>query len=294
MKYKLLFITLLVCGMGLGQVVVSWDFTSDNNPNINLPGGSTNLTFNTGGTNGVSGCTGNGFSTSGWNVGEYLQIAFSSLNYNITTVAFNVRSSGTGPRNFKVQYSATGVNGVFSDLNSTFVSGNGVCLSGTADFSSISSISNNTNSVFRFVFTGGEADGSPATGDASPTGTFRIDDLVINGNLIQVNPTSTTFTTSWSNGTGPTTSLDAVIAGNLTTSSDLACKDLTINSGTTLTIGAGKKLTVAGNLINNGSIVFKSDVNGTAMFDVFNGAQSGTGVVTVERLSHQTNVPSDY
>lgn len=51
-----------------------------------------------------------------------------------------------------------------------------------------------------------------------------------------------------------------------------------------MTIGAGKKLTVSGNLINNGTIVFKSDATGTAMFDMFNGTQSGTGVVTVERF----------
>ena len=37
--------------------------------------------------------------------------------------------------------------------------------------------------------------------------------------------------------------------------------DLTVTSVTTLTIGAGKKLTVSGNLINNGTIIFKSDVN---------------------------------
>jgi hypothetical protein len=93
---------------------------------------------------------------------------------------------------------------------------------------------------------------------------------------------STTYTTSWSN-SAPTASVDALIDGDLPTTTDLVCKDLTINSGKTLTIGAGNKLTVSGNLINNGTIVFKSDVNGTAMFDVFNGAQSGTGVVTTER-----------
>ena len=94
---------------------------------------------------------------------------------------------------------------------------------------------------------------------------------------------STTYTTDWSN-SAPTASIDAIINGDLTTTTDLVCKDLTINSGKTLTIGAGKKLTVSGNLINNGTIIFKSDVNGTAMFDVFNGTQSGTGVVTVERF----------
>lgn len=95
-------------------------------------------------------------------------------------------------------------------------------------------------------------------------------------------PTSTTYTTSWSN-SAPTSSIDAIIDGNLTTSADLACKDLTINANKTLTIAAGNKLTVSGNLINNGTIVFKSNASATAMFDVFNGTQSGSGVVTTER-----------
>ncbi len=93
---------------------------------------------------------------------------------------------------------------------------------------------------------------------------------------------SSIWINSWSSST-PTSIVDAIINGDLTTSTDLNCKDLTINTGTTLTIGAGKKLTVSGNLINNGTIVFKSDATNTAMFDVFNGTQSGTGVVTVER-----------
>ena len=88
---------------------------------------------------------------------------------------------------------------------------------------------------------------------------------------------------NWSNSSGPTSSMDAVIDGDLTTTSDLVCKDLTINSGKTLIVGAGKKLTVTGNLINNGTLIFKSDATGTAMFDVFNGTQSGSGRVTVER-----------
>ena len=105
-----------------------------------------------------------------------------------------------------------------------------------------------------------------------------------NSNVVSLSTLNRTTwnSSSWSNGT-PTATLDALIDGNLTTSSDLACKDLTINSGKTLTIGAGKKLIVAGNLINNGTIVFKSDASGTAMFDVFNGSQTGTGVVTAER-----------
>ncbi len=106
-----------------------------------------------------------------------------------------------------------------------------------------------------------------------------------NSNLITVTTLNTTTWngTTWSN-SAPTATIDAIIDGDLTTAADLVSKDLTINSGKTLTIGVGKKLTVSGNLINNGTIIFKSDVNGTAMFGVFNGSQSGTGVVTVERF----------
>ena len=94
---------------------------------------------------------------------------------------------------------------------------------------------------------------------------------------------STTWTGSaWTSG-APTSSLDAIISGNLATSTDLICDDLTINSGMSLEIGAGNKLTVSGNLINNGTLIFKSNATNTAMFDVFNGSQSGNGLVTVER-----------
>ena len=109
---------------------------------------------------------------------------------------------------------------------------------------------------------------------------LAIDDVTISWSILQ----NTTYTTLWSNGTGPTASLNAIIDGDLITSADLACKDLTINSGKTLTIGAGNKLTVSGNLINNGTIVFKSTSTSTAMFDTFSGNLSGSGVTTVERF----------
>lgn len=260
------------------ETIISWDFTTNNNPNTNLPNGTTTLSFNTGGTIGTSGCTATGFSSNGWHVNEYLQIVAPTTGYTITSLSFIAKSSNTGPWNFKFQYSSTGIDGTFLDLGTTFQSTNSsICASYSADFSGINSLHNNSNTVIRIVFTGGEADGTPSTGDASGTGTFRLDDLVITGIA-----NATTYTTFWSNST-PTASIDAIIDGNLTTSADLTCKDLTINSGKTLTIGVGKKLTVSGNLINNGTIIFKSDVNGSAIFDVFNGTQSGTGLVTTER-----------
>ncbi len=122
----------------------------------------------------------------------------------------------------------------------------------------------------RMQYTGGGGGSFNPNDGTELTATFTVATPAWNGS-------------AWSNGTGPTSSINAIIDGDLTTSTDLACKDLTINANRTLTIAAGNKLTVSGNLINNGTILFKSNATATAMFDVFNGTQSGSGVVTTER-----------
>jgi hypothetical protein len=186
------------------------------------------------------------------------------FNSNPGNLSFDIGSNnnypGTIPANatFDIQESNDGVN-YSNNISYTNISGGNKIISNL----------NSSTRYIRWIYT------------VKPSGTnISVRNIILNAGA---QSTSTTYTTSWSNTTGPTASLDAIIDGNLTTSADLACKDLTINSGNTLTIGAGKKLTVAGNLINNGTIVFKSDASGTAMFDVFNGSQSGTGVVTAER-----------
>ena len=106
---------------------------------------------------------------------------------------------------------------------------------------------------------------------------LAIDDVTISWSILQ----NTTYTTSWSNN-APTASIDAIIDGDLTTTTDLVCKDLTINSGKTLTIAAGTTLTVSNNLVNNGSIVFKSNNTSTGRFGPYNGSAT-LGSVTMER-----------
>ncbi len=269
---------------------MSWDFSINNTPNINLPSGATSVSFNTGGTLGTSGCTGNGISNSGWNVGEYFQIVAPTMGYNIMNISFNVRSSGTGPGNFKIQYSSTGSLGTFTDLpGGTFSSGNGVCVArGPFDLSAINSINNNSNSVIRLVFTGGEADGSPATGDAQSAGTFRIDDIIINGT-----PTCSTgsFTGStggnwstasnWCGGSVPASSTNVVIPANTTVNLDASTTtiaNLTIDG--TLVIGAGNALTLTGNLTNNGTLTLE---NGATLVQGASSSYSGTGTVQVKQ-----------
>ena len=256
MKYKLLFITLLVCGIGWAQV---------------------NITpIHTGTIASFPNWTHTSCTTAAASSNDYVKMVNASSKLITPLLDFTIYSSKK--LNFKA-----GSFGTVTDAKKTVTisisinNGTSWIVLGTRipSSSSISAVaefdieSYSSNQVLIKIETLG-ADGSNG---------LRIDDVSITGNSL---PTSTTYTTSWSN-SAPTTTIDAIIDGNLTTSTDLTCKDLTINSGNTLTIGAGKKLTIAGNLINNGTIVFKSDASGTAMFDVFNGTQSGTGVVTAER-----------
>lgn len=72
--------------------------------------------------------------------------------------------------------------------------------------------------------------------------------------------TSTAWTTTanWTNSKVPTV-LSSIVIGTGTNapviSGTLTIRDLTINSGATLTVAAGAKLTILGNVVNNGSLV---------------------------------------
>ncbi len=79
--------------------------------------------------------------------------------------------------------------------------------------------------------------------------------------------TSTTWNGStWSNGS-PTSTLDAIIASS-TTPGNFTCKQLTINSGFALTMGAGTTANINGNVTNSG--------NGFSGVGTFNFAASST------------------
>lgn len=279
---QLLVLVVLVMLFGvngvMGQTIMSWDFSTNNNPNTNLPGGSATVSFNTGGTIGTNGCAGNGISINGWNVGEYFQIVAPTTGYNLTTLSLNGRSSNTGPWKFKFQYSSTGTGGTFSDLGTTFQSTNSnSCGSYSADFSSINALDNNANTVIRIVFTGGEADGNPATGDAAGGGAFRIDDVIISGTA------AATPSIAISNGTiaagtpnnGQTnvvlqrydmavTTADATLTGlTVTTAGTYVAADLSnlkcwYQTSTTFNSGTATLLSTKSTSLGSGSQVFPS------------------------------------
>lgn len=95
--------------------------------------------------------------------------------------------------------------------------------------------------------------------------------------------TSPATTADWTNGV-PTAAVNAIIDADYAETVDLTANDLTINSGNTLTIKSANTLKVAGNLVNEGSIVFESTATGTGRFDAYTGAAiAGSGQATVQR-----------
>lgn len=102
-----------------------------------------------------------------------------------------------------------------------------------------------------------------------------------NSNSIAVKTLSLITTwdgTTWDNGT-PTSTADAVIAGNYSGVS-FETKDLTINSGFTLTIASDESVTANGVVTNNGSIMVSNDGN---FIQATGSTYTGTGTFTLNR-----------
>jgi trimeric autotransporter adhesin len=94
--------------------------------------------------------------------------------------------------------------------------------------------------------------------------------------------------TSWSNTSGPTTSIDAIIDGNFSTSASgvtagFTAKTLTVNATRSFTINSGHNITVAGAITNNGTITIENNANlvQTAVANT----NSGSGTAIVKRNS---------
>jgi hypothetical protein len=289
MKHKLLFITLLACFTGWGQVtdliISEYVEGSSSNKYVEIYNG-------TGATVDLSNYKlrlyANGSATPS-------EVTLSGLLLNNQAIVYKNSAStiftGTSTVNTSVNFNGDDALAIYkistnSNVDIFGVVGNDPGTAWTATgFSTVDKTLRRKINICSGISTSPTGTGAGAfTTLASEWDIFNIDDVSGLGNHTAncTVSTSTTFTTSWSNST-PTASIDATIAGDLTTTTDLTCKDLTINSGKTLTIGAGKKLSVTGNLINNGTLVFKSDATGTAIFDVFSGSLSPAGSTIVER-----------
>jgi hypothetical protein len=105
-------------------------------------------------------------------------------------------------------------------------------------------------------------------------------------------PPTTWNGTSWSNTSGPTTSIDAIIDGNFSTTASgvtagFTAKTLTVNATRSFTINSGHNITVAGAITNNGTITVENNANLVQTAVANNNSGSGTAIVKRNSASIQ-------
>lgn len=295
--------------------VVGWDFedsnqTSDSGINAN---NNRLITTNSTGTIVYNVAGGNtsaaAISNSDWNGGadsKFWQISFATTGMSNLKLSSAQRSSNTGPRDFKVQYSLDGSSWNDVSLASITVANNWT--TGVLNNVALPSACNNQTLVYlRWIMT---SNTSVNLGSVANTGTNSIDDIVINGdqgtfsstpvsgspftitasatsydvtglnpdadyiytvkavkgtvesavsNTINVTtlPIITWDGSAWSNGTGPDSSMPAVIDNDYDGPSFEAAS-LTVNSGATLTVNSFVR---TGDAVNNGTITVANNAN---------------------------------
>lgn len=127
------------------------------------------------------------------------------------------------------------------------------------------------------------------------SGSFRLDDFTLNGNVLLATNNWTGGTGNWNTPANWSLSQVPLTTDNITISSGSPVMDInhTVAAGRTLTIsGTGSltinpaiSLTIAGDVDFGGKLVtFKSDATGTAMLGVLTGTLTGATNVTVERF----------
>lgn len=147
--------------------------------------------------------SGNAISSTHWGVGDYYQFQFSTTGYQDISLTWDHTGSGTGPRDFKVQYStdgstfidATGVNSTYMVTNETWSSmGAGNPLSKrTLDLSLVSAIQNAAIVYIRLV---NSTTTSVNGGTVAIGGTSRVDNFTVNGNVFTTNTITLTSLSS--------------------------------------------------------------------------------------------------
>lgn len=97
---------------------------------------------------------------------------------------------------------------------------------------------------------------------------------------------TTTSTTTWNGSSwdagAPTASIHAVIDGNYTSSGNLECNNLTINTGKTFNVSVNDGVTVNGDFTNNGTFNIKSNASGIGSLITL-GTVSNNGTFNMER-----------
>ncbi len=127
---------------------------------------------------------------------------------------------------------------------------------------------------------------------SSYTSDISLDDFKFTSKPYWTGTTSTDWNTdnNWNKGSVPTSSDEIYITSDpsnqphvtLPAGTPAECSNLNILSGATLTVDAGKALTVSGDTDNEGTILVKADATGIGSF-IDNGTISGAGTFQMEQ-----------
>ncbi len=138
------------------------------------------------------------FSADHCGIGDYYQFSFSTSGYSAISITWDQTGSGTGPRDFKVQYStngttftnASGTNSTYAVTAQTWSSGGSPNLASrrTLDLSSVSALDNQSTVYIRLVVT---STTSISGGTIGTGGTQRVDNFTVNGTSTAATPTPT-------------------------------------------------------------------------------------------------------
>lgn len=128
------------------------------------------------------------FSVNEWQVSDYWQFQTNSVGYQDISISWDQTGSGTGPRDFLLQYSTDGTNfTTFSNyqMTSPAVSWSSALpvanTSYSFDLSSIVALNEATSLYFRFTM---DTNISITGATVGTGGTNRIDNVVISGNVV--------------------------------------------------------------------------------------------------------------
>lgn len=217
------------------------------------------------------------------NAGSAYSIANSSANtkkiilkvsmtgYENPVLSFSTRGTSTGFNTHQWAWSVDGI--AFTNFGSNTAVTSTTFLVRTLDLSAINGVDNVANLYLRLT----------VSGASNNSGNNRLDNI-----LIEATPTSTTWDgTAWSNGT-PTSSLDAIIAGDYSTGAAapqgaFTAKSLTVNSGI-FTVASGTSVTVENAIVNNAAssnFIVENNAN-----LIQTNAVANTGSIKVKRNSN--------
>lgn len=138
------------------------------------------------------------FSSNNWTFGDYYQFQFATTGYQDISITWDATGSGTGPRDFKVQYStngtiftdATGANSTYSLTLDAWSSGSYNSVSTrTLNLSFVTALNNAPAVYVRLVCNSGTNINGMAI---ATTGTSRVDDFKVNGNTFTTNTITVT------------------------------------------------------------------------------------------------------